>query len=156
MTDNRYPTVNRRDDSIYLSTWPGAKAASIPGLDRQVEIARLRPNQPCRHPGCLHHVTHPCEGCGRIAGRWPEETGPSDEEPEIPKPWILVSSGNFKEDESDNMDDVTCQICGEPIPEDDPDYFDHETMGPVHDSCLAEYEADEPNRAADFYHDSRF
>lgn len=28
---------------------------------------------PCKHPGCLHHVTHPCEGCGRIAGRWPED-----------------------------------------------------------------------------------
>jgi len=30
---------------------------------------QLRPGQPCGHPGCLHHVTHPCEGCGRIAGR---------------------------------------------------------------------------------------
>ena len=24
---------------------------------------------PCSHPGCLNHVTHPCEGCGRISGR---------------------------------------------------------------------------------------
>jgi len=24
---------------------------------------------PCNHPGCLNHVTHPCEGCGRVAGR---------------------------------------------------------------------------------------
>lgn len=24
--------------------------------------------EPCKHPGCLNHVTHPCEGCGRIAG----------------------------------------------------------------------------------------
>lgn len=24
---------------------------------------------PCGHPGCLSHVTHPCEGCGRVAGR---------------------------------------------------------------------------------------
>lgn len=23
---------------------------------------------PCSHAGCLDHVTHPCEGCGRIAG----------------------------------------------------------------------------------------
>ena len=22
--------------------------------------------EPCEHPGCLSHVTHPCEGCGRI------------------------------------------------------------------------------------------
>ena len=25
--------------------------------------------EPCNHPGCLSHVTHPCEGCGRVAGR---------------------------------------------------------------------------------------
>jgi hypothetical protein len=25
--------------------------------------------QPCKHPGCLKHVTHPCEGCGRYVGR---------------------------------------------------------------------------------------
>lgn len=25
--------------------------------------------EPCSHEGCLNHVTHPCEGCGRIAGR---------------------------------------------------------------------------------------
>ena len=23
----------------------------------------------CEHIGCLKHVTHPCEKCGRIAGR---------------------------------------------------------------------------------------
>ena len=26
-------------------------------------------DKPCNHPGCMHHVTHPCEGCGRIWGR---------------------------------------------------------------------------------------
>jgi hypothetical protein len=29
---------------------------------------------PCKHPGCLSHLSHPCEGCGRIGGRssnWP-------------------------------------------------------------------------------------
>jgi len=25
--------------------------------------------QPCKHKGCLAHQSHPCEGCGRIAGR---------------------------------------------------------------------------------------
>jgi len=24
---------------------------------------------PCKHPGCLAHITHPCEGCGRVGGR---------------------------------------------------------------------------------------
>ena len=25
--------------------------------------------EPCKHPGCLKHITHPCEGCGRYAGQ---------------------------------------------------------------------------------------
>lgn len=24
--------------------------------------------EPCDHPECLNHTTHPCEGCVRIAG----------------------------------------------------------------------------------------
>lgn len=24
---------------------------------------------PCKHAGCLSHISHPCEGCGRIGGR---------------------------------------------------------------------------------------
>lgn len=30
----------------------------------------LREGEPCKHPGCLSHVSHPCEGCGRVAGRY--------------------------------------------------------------------------------------
>lgn len=29
----------------------------------------LKDGEPCSHKGCLNHVSHPCEGCGRIAGR---------------------------------------------------------------------------------------
>jgi hypothetical protein len=25
----------------------------------------------CQHKGCLSHHSHPCEGCGRIGGRFP-------------------------------------------------------------------------------------
>lgn len=32
----------------------------------------LKDGEPCGHPGCLSHVTHPCEGCGRIAGFLPK------------------------------------------------------------------------------------
>jgi hypothetical protein len=32
-------------------------------------VEGLEPGEPCGHPGCLSHVTHPCEGCGRIGGR---------------------------------------------------------------------------------------
>lgn len=28
----------------------------------------LKDGEPCSHPGCLSHVSHPCEGCGRIGG----------------------------------------------------------------------------------------
>lgn len=30
--------------------------------------SELKPGQPCDHPGCLAHQSHPCEGCGRIGG----------------------------------------------------------------------------------------
>jgi hypothetical protein len=33
-------------------------------------MTRLRDGEPCKHPGCLKHVTHPCEGCGRIGGQY--------------------------------------------------------------------------------------
>lgn len=29
---------------------------------------KLERGEPCRHPGCLSHVSHPCEGCGRVGG----------------------------------------------------------------------------------------
>ena len=43
-------------------------------LDSYLE--RLEDGEPCHHPGCLRHVSHPCEGCGRIAGRAPEVVAP--------------------------------------------------------------------------------
>ena len=30
---------------------------------------KLKNGEPCEHRGCLDHVSHPCEGCGRIGGR---------------------------------------------------------------------------------------
>lgn len=38
-------------------------------------MTNYRIGEPCNHPGCLSHVTHPCEGCGRIAGRNSEYVG---------------------------------------------------------------------------------
>ncbi|MCK5021466.1 MAG: hypothetical protein KAS32_30925 [Candidatus Peribacteraceae bacterium] len=29
----------------------------------------LKDGVPCDHPGCLHHVSSPCEGCGRNGGK---------------------------------------------------------------------------------------
>jgi hypothetical protein len=28
----------------------------------------LLDGKPCDHPGCLSHISHPCEVCGRIGG----------------------------------------------------------------------------------------
>jgi hypothetical protein len=33
------------------------------------EEKELKDGKSCGHPGCLYHITHPCEGCGRISGR---------------------------------------------------------------------------------------
>lgn len=27
---------------------------------------KYRNGEPCNHRGCQHHISHPCEGCGRI------------------------------------------------------------------------------------------
>jgi hypothetical protein len=29
----------------------------------------LKDGEPCTHPECSHHISHPCEGCGRIGAR---------------------------------------------------------------------------------------
>ena len=38
-------------------------------IDEMIE--EVRP--PCKHRGCYNHITHPCEGCGRIQGKLPKE-----------------------------------------------------------------------------------
>lgn len=42
-------------------------------------MEELKEFEPCDHPGCLNHVTHPCEGCGRIGGRFMTEIIRPDE-----------------------------------------------------------------------------
>lgn len=37
--------------------------------DEEEDFTLLKDGQPCSHNGCLNHRTHPCEGCGRIAGK---------------------------------------------------------------------------------------
>lgn len=34
---------------------------------------KIPDHEPCSHKGCLSHVTHPCEGCGRIQGESKKE-----------------------------------------------------------------------------------
>lgn len=33
------------------------------------QIVKLKSGEPCTHKGCLNHVSHPCEVCGRVAGQ---------------------------------------------------------------------------------------
>lgn len=52
---------------------------------KQINVA-LKPGVPCLHLGCLQHVSHPCEGGGRIAGGLPELTQ---------KPVLVVNPNNL-------------------------------------------------------------
>jgi len=33
------------------------------------KLVTIRDGEPCLHPGCLQHITHPCEVCHRVGGR---------------------------------------------------------------------------------------
>lgn len=41
-----------------------SESAQTPGY----VIVRYGHKEPCDHKGCLRHVAHPCEGCGRFGG----------------------------------------------------------------------------------------
>ena len=32
-------------------------------------VSHYKDGDPCNHPGCLNHVEHPCEKCGRTQAR---------------------------------------------------------------------------------------
>ena len=39
-------------------------------LTEIVKSPQILPDgEPCSHPGCLSHISHPCEGCGRMGGK---------------------------------------------------------------------------------------
>ena len=61
---NRMSKILRRNGYRQKSGLSG----SIVSLPPKMELAALRDGEPCGHPGCLSHLTHPCEGCGRVGG----------------------------------------------------------------------------------------
>lgn len=71
------------DDSVLA-----APAASE--TPRLRDPMRWKPGQPCDHPGCLSHISHPCDGCGRIGGLPPaaSETG-------TPRYWCMACPLTF-------------------------------------------------------------
>lgn len=54
--------------------WCGDNGPGRKGNNEFINTEPPRKGQPCGHPGCFHHVTHPCERCGRIAGHYPGNT----------------------------------------------------------------------------------
>lgn len=36
---------------------------------KHIKTIKVKDGEPCPHRGCLNHVTHPCEVCGRINGK---------------------------------------------------------------------------------------
>jgi hypothetical protein len=52
-----------------MAHWPFQPTSIHAGHAAPSTKARhLRDGEPCGHRACLSHVSHPCEGCGRIAG----------------------------------------------------------------------------------------
>jgi hypothetical protein len=58
----------KRNVGLHLGEFVGHKPDCKLGIALS-RIASIKDGEPCSHPGCLAHITHPCEGCGRIAGR---------------------------------------------------------------------------------------
>lgn len=58
--------MRRRDHRIVVDPKVGD---ALKTLDELFANKRYKDGEPCGHPGFLHHVTHPCEGCGRKGGR---------------------------------------------------------------------------------------
>ena len=63
-----------RDCADNDGTCPHSGKPCDPNESKQASwrgLPDLRDDEPCKHAGCLSHVSHPCEGCGRVAGRTP-------------------------------------------------------------------------------------
>ena len=67
--------------------------------------------QPCDHPGCLNHITHPCEGCGRVAGHgivykpWIDKISPIEK-----KNWVNINEYQKAEELKREMREVTAKL----------------------------------------------
>jgi len=61
-----------------LRNWLGTSFVSLEPMLEAIDL-HLISHIPCKHRGCFSHITHPCEGCGRIGGR-------------LPLDWIIVGA----------------------------------------------------------------
>jgi hypothetical protein len=53
------------------SSFTGNKRRTVCKQCAAPASGRYKDGEPCSHPGCLSHISHPCEGCGRTGGRYP-------------------------------------------------------------------------------------
>lgn len=114
--------------------------------NKQTRIAGLSPDEPCHHQGCLQHLTHPCEGCGRIGGKYPDDARGNKEAAPITgtisvNGWCLTDcpyAGRYSElhrkVEPFKVGSSACQEC--------PNYVSQETASKglpttVHVTCKA-------------------
>ena len=67
-----------------MSKWPFPEIVIPSAVPAHTESAvhQLHDGVPCGHRGCLSHVSHPCEGCGRIAGNLTLRSSGADSEPQ--------------------------------------------------------------------------
>jgi hypothetical protein len=66
MSDNRQAGKGskRRPESR-----PGAYAEGWERVFGRKRKRALKDGEECGHRGCKNHITHPCEGCGRVGAR---------------------------------------------------------------------------------------
>lgn len=73
----------------------------------------LREGEPCKHRGCLNHISHPCENCGRVGGMYTLEYAVESD-----KYGLHIT---YDGDKHEIMFSGNCSHCGE--------YFESENVG---------------------------
>lgn len=76
-------------------------------------MTQYRDGEPCGHPGCLHHRSHPCESCGRIGGVNKTTRETVEDTPHVcpdcngtGETWKMVCYGNSPIEKVS-----TCELC---------------------------------------------
>lgn len=79
------------------------------------DLQKLKDGEPCNHKGCINHITHPCEVCGRIAGQKQYDLQKLNRE--VVK-WLGLCWHEMKENPAYRYDERACHAlcsCGEPV-----------------------------------------
>lgn len=68
------PEINPPAPTGKLKEWYESVIKDVPSEQKfrqeyQQEWSAPKDGESCGHRGCLNHISHPCEGCGRISGK---------------------------------------------------------------------------------------